>query len=387
MFKFSRYVTDSTGIIQTSGTVTVSAATIYSDNSGTVKANPFSLPASGLAEFYLANQRFTVTIVSPAGTVVLSDLLALDVDELSGDVTVADNLIVTDNLTVNGSFNPAIVNTGARNDVTSAATVDLNAATSNYVRITGTTTITAVTLSDGRWRDVLFADTLTLTNGASLILPGGANIVTVAGDSCRVFGESGSVVRVTNYTRAAPVPFNTDAVTTIASGSINTGGDTSISIPAGAWKEVELVITGLQSASDFLPFLRINADTGANYDYVNHLSQNGTTSNTVGTGTTGICLYKNSVLVDESDVTANPMYLKISIGEPANTARRKRVSIAPTFARDSAAVLANIITSGGWNSVSAITSLSILLRDTVNASPTGVTINASDGVYVLRGYK
>jgi hypothetical protein len=68
--------------------------------------------------------------------------------------------------------------------VASAGTVDLGAQTGNFLIISGTTTITAFgTVSAGIWKVVRFSGALTLTyNGTSLILPGAANITTVAGD-------------------------------------------------------------------------------------------------------------------------------------------------------------------------------------------------------------
>lgn len=69
-------------------------------------------------------------------------------------------------------------------DIASASTTDIGAATGNSVTITGTTTITGLgTIAAGAWRLVTFAGALILThNPTSLILPGGANITTVAGD-------------------------------------------------------------------------------------------------------------------------------------------------------------------------------------------------------------
>lgn len=51
-----------------------------------------------------------------------------------------------------------------------------------------------------------FAANLTLTNGASLILPGGADIVTAAGDVAVVVHDTASVWRVAFYSRAAMRP-------------------------------------------------------------------------------------------------------------------------------------------------------------------------------------
>jgi hypothetical protein len=89
--------------------------------------------------------------------------------------------------------------------VASADTVDLDAATSNLVEITGTTTITGITLADGATRLVRFAGALTLTNGASLILPGGANITTAAGDWAIIVGKASGVVEVILYGRQGEI--------------------------------------------------------------------------------------------------------------------------------------------------------------------------------------
>lgn len=73
----------------------------------------------------------------------------------------------------------------ARADVASASAPDIWAAASNYVNITGTTTITDFADADfsGQMKLVRFDDALTLTHGATEInLPSGANITTAAGD-------------------------------------------------------------------------------------------------------------------------------------------------------------------------------------------------------------
>lgn len=69
-------------------------------------------------------------------------------------------------------------------DVASAATTDIGAVASNLVRITGTTTITALgVIAAGALRFVRFADRLILTHDAvSLILPRARNIQTAAND-------------------------------------------------------------------------------------------------------------------------------------------------------------------------------------------------------------
>src|SRR4029077_14096309 len=92
--------------------------------------------------------------------------------------------------------------------IASAATVNLNSSSlqGDYVHITGVVTITAITLSQGVQRTVVFDGALTLTNGASLVLPGGANIVTAAGDTAIFRGEAAGVVRCITYFKAAQAP-------------------------------------------------------------------------------------------------------------------------------------------------------------------------------------
>lgn len=94
-------------------------------------------------------------------------------------------------------------------DVASAATCDIGAAASNYVRITGTTLITSLGTAANRLRFVLFAAALTLTyNGTSLILPGLANIATAAGDTAIFMSDASGNFRCLNYTRQTGEPLN-----------------------------------------------------------------------------------------------------------------------------------------------------------------------------------
>lgn len=89
-------------------------------------------------------------------------------------------------------------------DVASAATVSLGEG--GYFKITGTTTITDIDFATdkaGRVGWVQFSGALTLTHNAStLILPGGANITTAAGDVACFISEGSDVVRCAVYTKA-----------------------------------------------------------------------------------------------------------------------------------------------------------------------------------------
>ncbi len=89
-------------------------------------------------------------------------------------------------------------------DVVSAATTDIGAVASDHVRITGTTTITALgTVAAGVHKVVRFAASLTLTNNAAIILPGGANIQTAADDFMECYSLGAGNWVVTQYTKAS----------------------------------------------------------------------------------------------------------------------------------------------------------------------------------------
>lgn len=88
--------------------------------------------------------------------------------------------------------------TGAINDATpvamvSAATVDIGAAASNVITISGTTTITGFgAIAAGARRTVRFLSALVLThNATSLILPAGANIAISANDTAEFVSLGG----------------------------------------------------------------------------------------------------------------------------------------------------------------------------------------------------
>ena len=85
--------------------------------------------------------------------------------------------------------------------IASAATVNLDTATGNRVHITGTTTITAVTLTRGP-RTLIFDGVLTLTHNATTNnLPGAVNITTAVGDRA-IYESDGATVYCVSYIRS-----------------------------------------------------------------------------------------------------------------------------------------------------------------------------------------
>lgn len=109
-------------------------------------------------------------------------------------------------------------------DIASASTISLPATGGGVYNITGTTTINGISSAQGGRRVLFrFAAALTMThNGTSLILPGAANITTVAGDVAEFVNEaaqdaSGSNWRCVNYMRSSGSALNmTDFLATQA---------------------------------------------------------------------------------------------------------------------------------------------------------------------------
>jgi len=124
---------------------------------------------------------------------------------LSGVGAVVGGLTSTGKIILSG----AALDEAQGADIASAATIDLNSATGNLVDATGVAAITAITLAQGAQRTVRFTGALTLTNGASLVLPGGANITTAAGDYAIFRGYAAGVVRCVLYDALASSPLGT----------------------------------------------------------------------------------------------------------------------------------------------------------------------------------
>lgn len=72
----------------------------------------------------------------------------------------------------------------------------------NYFDVTGTTGFSSITVSAGTLFMLQFDGALTLTHGASLDLPGEANITTAAGDRLIAFAEAADTVQVLAYSKA-----------------------------------------------------------------------------------------------------------------------------------------------------------------------------------------
>ena len=99
-------------------------------------------------------------------------------------------------------------------DVASATALPL-LTDGNYFDVTGTATVTSFNATGGPGTQIKlhFDAACTLTHNSDLILPGGANIVTAAGDEADFIEFSAGDYRCTSYTKATGLPVIYDADT------------------------------------------------------------------------------------------------------------------------------------------------------------------------------
>lgn len=162
-------------------------------------------------------------------------------------------------------------------NIASAATVNLAASTGHYVNITGTTTITAFgTLAAGNFRFLKFAGALTLTyNATSLILSGGADVITVAGNIALAVSEGGGNWRVTfirgtaalarGVDLASAATLNLDSVQAPILNVTGTTTVTAVTLTSGHWRIVRATGAFQMTAG---ASLIVNGSTTVNYTTV-----------------------------------------------------------------------------------------------------------------------
>ena len=178
-------------LVNSSGQPVVAATTITS-----AAFNAFTSDiATALSTAIFKDGQQTVTANIPMGAFKFTGLGA---GSANGQSLRYEQLFTTSAVTLLGSLDQV---KGA--DIASAGTVNLTTATGNAVHITGTTTITAVTLGSGMWRLVIFDGILTLTHHATNNnLPSAANITTAAGDRA-LYWADGTTVYCIAYERAS----------------------------------------------------------------------------------------------------------------------------------------------------------------------------------------
>lgn len=204
------------------------------------------------------------------------------------------------------------INEAQGSNIASATTTDIGAATGNYVKVTGTTTITGLgTIQAGTCRVVEFTGALTLThNGTSLILPTAANIVTAAGDCAHFISEGSGNWRCVAYQRAD----GTALVGTLTTIKAALGADVTLT-NAGTYYDGPSIAQG-SAGTWYVSASCMGKATGGGFEQFYFKLWDGATVIATGYG-------------QEGNNTLNPVHCTLS-GYIASPAGNLRMSVAGT---------------------------------------------------------
>jgi hypothetical protein len=258
----------------------------------------------------------------------------------------------------------------------SATTTDLGSVPGRYVSVTGTTTITALgTIKAGTIKHVKFTGILTLTqNATSLILPGGASIVTVAGDTAVFVSEGSGNWRCTDYQRSNARPA-TVGWEILGQGAVTAAASISL-IDADSY--VRLRITGFVATSAdgaTLTFRTRTANTvdsgGSDYSYLRIYTQAGAVGTNTSTAVGAVPLTLSNV----GNATGEGLHFTIEIEQLNKT----------TYAWGTAT--ASETASDGTRSYSTLEfqRVSTAARNGFDIAPSSGTITGSYMVEGMRG--
>lgn len=189
---------DTTSIATTGGDTTLTATQEIVgiiDVSGTLVSNS-NIIFSGRGGFWIIRNQtagdYTVTCLVSGQTGVV-------VDQGLSKVVFCDGTDI--------AFGNTQADAQDEDTIASATTTNILGSDSEFVAISGTTTITSFGTGTNRKRFVRATGAFTLThNATSLILPGAQNIVTQAGDTFIVVSDASSNARVYSYQRSAQPP-------------------------------------------------------------------------------------------------------------------------------------------------------------------------------------
>lgn len=165
------------------------------------------------------------------GTVGTTDNRLLRADGTGGTVIQGSAVTVDDSGNISGLNNITLSGLliGAKGiTIASASTVNLASATTNYIDISGTTTITSFgTVAAGQRFVLHFTGALIIThNAAAIVCPGGANLSVAAGDTIEVVSGGGGLWYVQAFTTAVALTMPSEF--SVAGSPVNNSGTLAV---------------------------------------------------------------------------------------------------------------------------------------------------------------
>lgn len=253
--------------------------------------------------------------------------------------------------------------------IASAATVNLSTATGNTVHITGTTGISAWTMTAGQFMQVIFDGALILThNTTTNNLQGAANITTAAGDRATVYYD-GTTTYVFGYHRADGTALVSTGGKMLLVPAVATTSGTAInvtSIPSWA-KNITVQLNG------------VSTNGTSNYQV-----QLGTSSGIVSNGyaSTGDALTNASPVVTQN-LTSGFLLISAAGSVLMSGALRLHLLGGTTWVADGKVKLGTTTTVGAAGDVTLAGALDSIRLTTVNGTD---TFDAGSLSILIEGY-
>ena len=210
----------SSGVGSTGGTISVSGTLTSIEAVNAQTGTSYTIASSDHGRLVTLSNAASIAVTVPQATGSFGAGFYVDIANINAGVATLTPTTSTINgaasLILNRFLSVRLVSDGANwialhgsslrtqtTTVASAGTTDIGATASQRISVTGTTTITSFGTVPNQLRFVTFAGALTLThNATTLILPGGANITTTAGDAACFSSDASGNWRCLSYQKA-----------------------------------------------------------------------------------------------------------------------------------------------------------------------------------------